>query len=547
MNIPIPANQAPRQALLAIARNRDRYFSDIILDRTESYAYEDCTQLLGVTPQRIQGASFGSMPYKLSVKLSGSQLSFDCSCPYDGNCKHLAAFLQLLDENWAEELQPFGKLESLSHFSDYLTKRSKKELIVLVERFAPDSFREEIALRYLPKDQRAEKLIRLRKQLDHFLAREHYDPDTFEQELQPFLNKLKGHYESTSKEAQEIIMQVISSIKQMQEEGYLYDDYQDAIYEGDQVVFAAVELLLNLSGSDQSAYFSVFKKALDNEYYDTFPSLILCLINSAKSREYQLSSLEPLFSTPDFLDNTQPHEQRAILDYLALHASTDELHNLQLKISTTYPEVLYDTARQLADQEKGQQAITLLDEMMEKPKDDDFLTVKLFELRIELAQQLQNKKAVKRWCKRYLKAIPNAHPLRIVCAAAPKEKEKWITLLTKMNPLQVANFHLDNQEPEAVLPLLDAYPEEFDDTFFKTRFFENYPGQFPDRASELAYRLLDQYLPTTGSFAYKQVIKALELLRDNADPEYVLITTQEIKTNYRRRSKLMGMMLKAGF
>lgn len=61
MNIPIPANQASLQALLAIASNRDRYFS-VILDRAESYAYEDSTQLLGVTPQRIRGTSFGSMP-----------------------------------------------------------------------------------------------------------------------------------------------------------------------------------------------------------------------------------------------------------------------------------------------------------------------------------------------------------------------------------------------------------------------------------------------------------------------------------------------------
>ncbi|MEL7163656.1 MAG: hypothetical protein AAFN92_23055, partial [Bacteroidota bacterium] len=70
---------------------------------------------------------------------------------------------------------------------------------------------------------------------------------------------------------------------------------------------------------------------------------------------------------------------------------------------------------------------------------------------------------------------------------------------------------------------------------------------YPERAEQLAFRLLEEYLPHTGVSAYRIVLQALELLRDNAAPETTLQTAQDVKTNYRRRRKLMGMLTKGGF
>ena len=87
-------------------------FSEIILERGWDYFEKGCIDSLSVKNGEANAKVSGTNNYSVKIKWNGTNISsMSCNCPFDGNCKHIAAVMYALkevkepDENSLDELK----------------------------------------------------------------------------------------------------------------------------------------------------------------------------------------------------------------------------------------------------------------------------------------------------------------------------------------------------------------------------------------------------------------------------------------------------------
>lgn len=109
----------------------EQYFSNIILDRAEEYADDESIDILKQTETQIKATVRGTAKYTVNIVLDNKQImEMDCTCPYEDNCKHLAAvFMYLESKNKPQtiilEETPKPQKEIMA-----LIKEAKKENLI---------------------------------------------------------------------------------------------------------------------------------------------------------------------------------------------------------------------------------------------------------------------------------------------------------------------------------------------------------------------------------------------------------------------------------
>ena len=111
----------------------DQMFSAIILKRARTYYEGNLVNIEAITFGEIVGRAEGNREYHLTLKREDSQVRMSCDCPYEGPCKHLAAFLRLLADEPDEELLLFTNEATEDYFQGYLKTLNKTELVNLVQ------------------------------------------------------------------------------------------------------------------------------------------------------------------------------------------------------------------------------------------------------------------------------------------------------------------------------------------------------------------------------------------------------------------------------
>lgn len=71
----------------------DSLFDTAVLGR--AYLYIESISINGDTEHHV-GASVNDGKYDVSIQAENNSVLAECSCPYQGNCKHLAALLLFL-------------------------------------------------------------------------------------------------------------------------------------------------------------------------------------------------------------------------------------------------------------------------------------------------------------------------------------------------------------------------------------------------------------------------------------------------------------------
>jgi len=76
------------------------YFKNIILERGHDYYQMDAVEILNTSKNAIEANVMGRNIYDVRISFKGDNItSMYCSCPYDDNCKHLAAVLYYVDDH----------------------------------------------------------------------------------------------------------------------------------------------------------------------------------------------------------------------------------------------------------------------------------------------------------------------------------------------------------------------------------------------------------------------------------------------------------------
>ncbi len=144
-------------------------FDSIIYLRGEEYFEEGCvTSIEALDTSAIGGTVRGSQNYKVAISIdSEGNISCECSCPCDFNCKHAAALLLSwlsIKGKYNRELKE-AKQQKKESIKDILDKKSKEELIGLLTEF----LNKHPELKPLVKIERKEIVSKIRGLLSDFV------------------------------------------------------------------------------------------------------------------------------------------------------------------------------------------------------------------------------------------------------------------------------------------------------------------------------------------------------------------------------------------
>jgi uncharacterized Zn finger protein len=267
----------------------DAYFANAILDRAEGYYDERYWSLGTVEAGSLYAKVRGSQVYSVLLMANTGGVQMSCSCPYEGKCKHLAAFIWLITKEWRTEL-----IQALSDgavereaFAAYLNGLDVERLRELVVRFAPAEFRQSVQLRSAPEEAVVHEFELARGRVRQLFGnREYYGPTDYESELRNHLVSLRPFLHLRPAALMEMLHDIWTDINERMEEGQLYDDYSDGPFENDDLVDFAARLVYAQPGEARRHYvYELHLLRREIEEFDTFGGLIAALLDAAPDEE----------------------------------------------------------------------------------------------------------------------------------------------------------------------------------------------------------------------------------------------------------------------
>ncbi|MEM6831973.1 MAG: hypothetical protein AAF551_15790 [Bacteroidota bacterium] len=172
-------------------------------------------------------------------------------------------------------------------FSGYLEQLSKKELIDLVERFAPEEFRIMIHNQFISQDESVGLVANVMKQIDRALHDHslYHEPTAMEEVLDKQLIKLKGLGEKEAETVYELITTIIHRVNDLTEEGWLYDRYNDQHFDEYFINEFTRSFLKPLPLDKKTKYIDGFKSAIEDNPYTFFEGIFTNLHELFEERD----------------------------------------------------------------------------------------------------------------------------------------------------------------------------------------------------------------------------------------------------------------------
>lgn len=403
-------------------------FGRTILGR--AYDYRDAIESLRIAPGVAEAEIYGTEPCEVVIEYRLGDVYGDCSCPYEAPCKHLAALFMYLrdeaDEIGLDAIEPAATaLESAKKtparfdFDAHLEHLSADELRALVRQFAPDSYRRTLAAQHAAPDERQKSLQSAAKRLRDLLKKAHeYGPDDFEAKLLKELDALRPFWLGDTDEALRLLRDVLAGIDEAQGEGYLYDDYSDGSFEGDELARYLAEFIAAQPAETLVSTLQSLVETLDEREYnfaDHFFADLVTLLSDAKRR-----LLLPFFRDTGALAALEDRDQRVVWQYFKPLLNADEQVEM-LALLTDNPFFALELADLLEREGDVGLGIRELDKALKnKQLPQGFWRVgffggfdksKLYERRIEVEKRQRAGRKLDHWTDRYVRECATAQSL----------------------------------------------------------------------------------------------------------------------------------------
>lgn len=215
----------------------DGVFGFTILGRGFTSYDNNCVENVTYSPGQVTARTVGQDVYQTTLTKIAEVIFGECTCPFDGRCKHQAALLIYLIRDADKE--GFQELNHLGHsspggqnFKQYLDTLEKKELLELVLRFAPESYVKSILFRFSDNETKYRAFLKGQKRVQNIFSRDLYGIGSFEEDLSDATEELKALWPHLPEELTNLYIYIIDKVEKSFEDGYLYDDYSDHAYHG---------------------------------------------------------------------------------------------------------------------------------------------------------------------------------------------------------------------------------------------------------------------------------------------------------------------------
>lgn len=160
----------------------------------------------------------------------------------------------------------------------YLASLTKKELIGLILKLAPQTFFDAINAQFASQAEAEAIFSQAEKAMDAILSDERllYDPSQFEQKVLQQLEKLRGLWDKLPSEVGYLLLKLMRVVEQAFENGYLYIeryDTEDDYFESEAVNDYIFRFASSLPSDIKPSYIEELKTVLEGASYSTFLSI----------------------------------------------------------------------------------------------------------------------------------------------------------------------------------------------------------------------------------------------------------------------------------
>jgi len=513
---------------------RENFYSVIFHRGLEYYERGLVQEILLSGRTRLEARVLGSARYNVTLELKGNYVTGQCSCPYSDNCKHMVAALLSGIESPTEldEVDDVAGTTGADRTNDYLNKLSKKELIKLVLEYAPESFKYRIISKAAGKEESEKLLNKVERELQALFKYDElfYDPGAFEQALVVQLEKLSGVWEKLPEATGELILEILDKIDRLQDEGYLYDDYHDDCFYGDDISEKIREYMASLAFGQRLDFLKQLRRVLSNMSYEICSGV--------------LSKPEELFT-----ENDLPALKEYLLTEVQLKRYGDVANYFKLVsgyLSETEKEVMLTAAWRTSDSitleltefykksDKLQRAIETLKEYLEANAERYFNKEPLYAelLRLQHAVGIPDLKIAIG----AMESVPTISMLEGAIACLPDQREQLENILKEKDSHEYLEYLQSCQRIQEAVTFINRNTGLWDEVKF--RFFVKHKKQCPKEAASYFARRIQTELRHTGNSHYYAIADTLRAFKQ-IDAAKATDTAQNIRAEYKRRRNLM--------
>jgi hypothetical protein len=495
-------------------------------DRVEDVSLQGNSMLTA----RVQGAR----KYDVSLELQGTKIIEKCSCPIGSSCKHIVALLLYCEEQRMilDGPDALPKELDVEIVTKHLNSRSKKELVRLVLKYAPDDFLETITKSTFDPDQSRKVFERITSKIEKLFDDDElmYEPGEFEALMVAQLKKLRGVWRKLPIETGDLFLGLMDKINGLMDEGLLYNNYYDAIFEGDEFCKEGRAYARSLPFQDRVEYLTRLEEKIADMDYDSFNQILRNKTDLFSSDE--LPGLKAYFiqtydsknvrDTEDYyqlLENQlNPKEKESILKktFLASKYLTEQLATLYL------------------DRDRPEQAIQVIEGYLEESAlyfdDSESLYLTLLDLKKQTGSPLEQTALAA------LNKRPTLKLLDKAIAYLPEKREDFEQIVRKKNAPKFLEYLESNDRAEEALNLVEQSDQIWEEGKF--HFYVRHRKEFPTQAASYFIRRINEELPYTGDEHYYKIAENLKALK-KVERNNAIELANKIRIDFKRRRNLM--------
>lgn len=481
----------------------------------------------------------GTMEYSIEFYLQAGGIYSTCDCPYDGVCKHtVAAMLYIIHEGIDHigtiDITGPTTIESLDFLEKYLGSLSKKSLIQLVMKFAPQNFITEIQNREVPETDAKTIFTKVENKIRKFFMDDEllYDPEGMEDALMSQLDKLKGLETRLAIELGELILLIIRSIEQAFNEGYLYLDhyYQDDYFESEAFCEYVIAYVKQLPFETKTAYLEQLDPALNEMSYDTFYTI------EESYHRFFIESEKAILKSFVTSEAALPVSLVSrLFQYLDTELDMDEREAMLRIISKTKQEHFIALCQLLYEQNRFRE---ILDLIKEDPEGRNHLgDIQVATIYLNVANELNLN--MDEASEEVIGKCPQVELLLKIKSLKGTVGKKCEEIVKQKNPEELLTFYEEENRMKDALALVHEPDLFYDEMVFA--FFKKNRKHFPAETEGFLRDRIEEDLNHTGKKHYERIAESLDLMT-RVNPERSRRIAEEIRSSFKRRTNLIQII-----
>ena len=423
-------------------------------------------------------------------------------------------------------------------FTQYLETLSRDELISLILKYAPENFRNKIRNKSSGAVDALSVFKKIEKATRKLLTEVDYEdaPDDISSALGALSDKLIGLEKHLKNELPDYIFSVIKLIDDAQSEGYLYDDYNDDVFECPSEFEKLVNSFLKtLRGKEKTQFLKKLDEMLAELSHTGFESL----------SDYTKDIFDPA-ELPDlktyFLDNLDEFTENLAEKYyqqLNQLMSVDEKEKVLIFLQEDYTHRLKELSDLYIAKGERRRSIELVKDWLESGHYHFPEEVYLFYL--DLIKDEDRDSNLGLVCAEAITKCPSKKILYKIDEVFKGDIGQFEKILESRSSPEYLDFLESRGRLQEALALINRSKTIYHERILK--FFKLHKMLFKSEAIVFFSNIVKDNLHGTGDSYYQAIVDALQQLK-KLDNSVVNGFVSEIRTNYRRRRNLIAMLNK---